>query len=143
MITLQAEFDNKNRALWPGQFVDASVVLTKIPNTIMVPSDALLVTQDGVSAFVAKDDGTVEIRPVEVGRKIKNMIVVEKGLTAGEKVVDSAQIKLVPGARIKIVSNEQYKAGPTSPKSGEQGAQGAQETGGSDKKSTEKQGQGS
>jgi len=143
MITLQAEFDNKNRALWPGQFVDASVVLTKIPNTIMVPSDALLVTQDGVSAFVAKDDGTVEIRPVEVGRKIKNMIVVEKGLTAGEKVVDSAQIKLVPGARIKIVSNEQYKAGPTSPKSGEQGAQGAQETGGSDKKSTDKQGQGS
>lgn len=143
MITLQAEFENKNRALWPGQFVDASVILTKTPNTIMVPSDALLVTQDGVSAFVAKDDGTVEIRKVEVGRKIKDMIVVEKGLSAGDKVVDSAQIKLFPGAKITIVSKEKYNAGPVPSDTGGAGGQGVKDESGKGKKDTEKQGQGS
>ncbi len=144
MITLQGEFDNKDHALWPGQFVDSTVVLAKTPDTIMIPSDALVVTQDGVSVFLAKEDNTVEIRKLTTGRKIADMTVVESGLNPGEKVIDSAQIKLFPGAAIKIVSKAVYDAGPADQSAAPKGA-GAESKGkdaGKNEAKTE-QGQGS
>ncbi|HGP6117838.1 TPA: efflux RND transporter periplasmic adaptor subunit, partial [Vibrio cholerae O1] len=96
-ITLQGEFPNKDRLLWPGQFVDASAVLTLTADTILVPSSALVTTQDGASAFLVKPDNTAEMRKLEIGRKVGPNTVVEKGIAAGEKVITSGQIKLFPG----------------------------------------------
>lgn len=114
-ITLQGVFPNTDRALWPGQFVDATVVLTDTVDTILVPSSAVANTQSGVSIFIAKPDNTVEIRPVTAGRKIGDKTVIEKGLAVGERVITSAQIKLFPGVPITIVGQESYKEGPVSP----------------------------
>ncbi|MHC1710618.1 MAG: efflux RND transporter periplasmic adaptor subunit [Solidesulfovibrio sp.] len=114
-ITLQGEFPNTDRKLWPGQFVDASVVLTDTVGTILMPSSALVTTQDGSSVFIAKADNTVELRKVEVGRKIGPNAVVEKGINPGEKIITSGQIKLFPGVPVKIVDQPTYKDGPVSP----------------------------
>ncbi|EHJ47264.1 efflux transporter, RND family, MFP subunit [Solidesulfovibrio carbinoliphilus subsp. oakridgensis] len=114
-ITLQGEFPNQDLLLWPGQFVNASVVLADTTDTILLPSSALVTTQDGASVFIAKADNTVEVRPVTVGRKIGPDTVVEKGVAAGEKVITSGQIKLFPGVPIKIVEPAAYKDGPVSP----------------------------
>ena len=114
-ITLQGVFPNADRALWPGQFVDASVVLAQTADTLLVPSSAVVATQSGASLFIAKPDNTVEIRPVTAGRKIVDQTVIEKGLAVGEKVITSGQIKLFPGVPIKIVDGATYKDGPVSP----------------------------
>jgi multidrug efflux system membrane fusion protein len=114
-ITLQGEFPNTDHLLWPGQFVDAAVVLTDTADTILVPASAVVTTQDGSSLFIAKADNTVEVRKVEIGRKIGAETVVEKGVKAGEKVITSGQIKLFPGVPITIVSDQTYKEGPVSP----------------------------
>ncbi|MYL81967.1 efflux RND transporter periplasmic adaptor subunit [Desulfovibrio aerotolerans] len=114
-ITLQGVFPNTDRALWPGQFVDATVVLTDTADTILVPSSAVANTQNGVSIFIAKPDNTVEIRPVTAGRKIGADTVIEKGLAPGERVITSAQIKLFPGVPLTVVAQESYKEGPVSP----------------------------
>jgi len=114
-ITLQGEFPNTDRLLWPGQFVDASVVLADTADTILLPSSALVTTQDGSSVFIAKADNTVEVRPVTVGRKIGPDTVVEKGVKPGDKIITSGQIKLFPGVPIKIIAPQSYKDGPVSP----------------------------
>jgi len=114
-ITLQGEFPNTDRKLWPGQFVDASVILTDTTGTILVPSNVLVTTQDGSSIFIAKPDNTVELRKIEVGRKIGSESVVEKGINPGDKVITSGQIKLFPGVPIKIIDPAAYKAGPVAP----------------------------
>ncbi len=114
-ITLQGEFPNADRMLWPGQFVDATVVLTETADTILVPSSSLVTTQDGPSVFIARADNTVEMRRVQIGRKVGPDTVVEKGLVVGEKVITSGQIKLFPGVPIKIVDPATYKEGPVSP----------------------------
>ncbi|MGE4538030.1 MAG: efflux RND transporter periplasmic adaptor subunit [Desulfovibrio sp.] len=114
-ITLQGEFPNKDKVLWPGQFVNASVVLTDTADTILLPSNALVETQDGSSIFIAKPDNTVEMRSITVGRKIGPDTVVEKGVSAGDKVITSGQIKLFPGVPVKIVSAQSYKEGPVPP----------------------------
>ncbi|HCR13963.1 MAG TPA: efflux RND transporter periplasmic adaptor subunit [Solidesulfovibrio sp.] len=114
-ITLQGEFPNTDRFLWPGQFVDASVVLADTADTILVPSSAVAETQDGSSVFIAKPDNTVEVRRITPGRKIGAETVVEKGVSPGDKVITSAQIKLFPGVPVKIVDAQAYKEGPVSP----------------------------
>jgi multidrug efflux system membrane fusion protein len=114
-ITLQGEFPNADRFLWPGQFVDASVILAETADTILVPSSAVAETQDGSSVFIAKPDNTVEIRKITAGRKIGAETVVEKGVSPGDKVITSAQIKLFPGVPVKIVDAQVYKEGPVSP----------------------------
>ena len=114
-ITLQGVFPNTDRALWPGQYVDASVVLTQTADTILIPSSAVANTQNGVSVFIAKSDNTVEVRPVTAGRKIGAETVIEKGVNPGDRVITSGQIKLFPGVPLTIVSQESYKEGPVSP----------------------------
>jgi multidrug efflux system membrane fusion protein len=61
--------------------------------------------QDGKFVFVVKPDMTVEARPVVPGRTIERDIVIEKGLSDGETVVTTGQLRLVPGSRVQIKTN--------------------------------------
>jgi multidrug efflux system membrane fusion protein len=115
MITVQAEFPNENRALWPGQFVEASVVLTIEQDKVLLPSDALMETQDGLSAFVVSPQKTVEMRKIKAGRKIGDQTVIESGVAPGDMVITSGQIKLFPGAPVNIITDKQYDDGPVPP----------------------------
>lgn len=101
-IKLRATFMNDKKRLWPGQFVNLVMTLTMQPNAIVVSSPAVQTGQGGQYVFVIKDDLSVELRPVVVGRTFGNMTVVEKGLQAGEKVVTDGHLRLVQGAKVEI-----------------------------------------
>jgi multidrug efflux system membrane fusion protein len=104
MILLKGTFANKERRLWPGQFVNVVLTLTTQPHAIIVPSQAIQTGQEGQYVFVVKPDLTVELRPVVVNRTLSNESIVEKGLQEGEKVVTDGQLQLVPGAKIEVKS---------------------------------------
>jgi len=98
-IRLKAAFDNKDGHLWPGQFVD--VVLTLDMETrIVIPSEAVQVSQQGSLVYVVKPDTSVEPRPVAAGETVGGKVVIEKGIAAGETVVTDGQSRLFPGAKI-------------------------------------------
>lgn len=101
MIRLKASFDNKNKHLWPGQFVNVVITLAIQSDAIVVPSEALQTGQQGQFVFVIKDD-IAENRPVTAGVTYENMTVIEKGLASGEQVVTDGQMRLMPGARVEI-----------------------------------------
>ncbi|MGD0885462.1 MAG: efflux RND transporter periplasmic adaptor subunit [Thermodesulfovibrionales bacterium] len=101
-IKLKATFVNKDKRLWPGQFVNAITTLTSQPNAIVVPSQALQTGQEGQYVFVIKSDLTVESRPVVPSRTVEGETVVGKGLQPGEQVVTDGQLRLVPGTKIEI-----------------------------------------
>jgi multidrug efflux system membrane fusion protein len=101
-IKLKAEFANKDRRLWPGQFVDASLTLANQPKAIVIPSQAVQTGQQGQVVFVVKPDMTVEVRPVTVDRSSDGQAVIAKGLTAGETVVTDGQLRLVPGSKVEF-----------------------------------------
>jgi len=101
MILLKGTFANKERQLWPGQFVNVVLTLTTQPNAIIVSSQAVQNGQAGQYVFVIKPDLTVELRPVVVNRTLNNESIIEKGLQAGEKVVTDGQLQLVPGAKVE------------------------------------------
>jgi len=101
-IKLKAVFNNGDRRLWPGQFINVALTLTTQSDAVVIPSEAVQVGQDGQHVFVVKPDKTVEVRPVTVSRTNEGEAVIGKGLQAGEQVVREGQFLLGPGARIEV-----------------------------------------
>jgi membrane fusion protein, multidrug efflux system len=110
-IKLKATFENADKTLWPGQFVNVSLDLTDRPNSVVVPSQAVLSGQSGQYIYVVKSDLSVEPRPVTTGITYQNYLVVEKGLSAGEKVVIDGQLQLFPGAKVEVKPQSGSTAG--------------------------------
>ena len=103
-ILLKARFDNQNHALWPGALVRVTLRVTVESNALVVPVSAVLTGQQGASVFVLGDSGTVHLKKVTVGYTNDSLIVLTGGVTAGEKVVTSGQVRLVDGAKAQAVA---------------------------------------
>jgi multidrug efflux system membrane fusion protein len=99
-IKLRAQFDNRDLALWPGQFVSASLQLYEQKDAIVVPATAVQTGPQGEFVFVFKADSTAETRKVTVDRHEGDLAVVAAGLRAGEKVVTRGQLRITPGAKL-------------------------------------------
>jgi membrane fusion protein, multidrug efflux system len=123
-IKLKAEFANRDRRLWPGQFVDVALTLAQQPNAIVVPSQAVQNGQQGPFVFVVKPDMTVDARSVVLNRSSDGQAVIDKGLSAGEQVVTDGQLRLVPGAKVqaKEASAPKAPAQPSNPPKNTQAA---------------------
>jgi multidrug efflux system membrane fusion protein len=99
-IKLKATFDNRDRALWPGAFVQTTLLLTTEPHAIVVPSAAVQAGQQGPYVWVVDDQGVAQMRPVTTERVEGNESVIASGLKAGEVIVTDGQLRLTPGARV-------------------------------------------
>jgi multidrug efflux system membrane fusion protein len=101
-IRLKGTFPNPNRQLWPGEFVRVTLRLATRPNALVIPSQAVQTGQDGQYVFVVEQDHTVEARPVVVGIRVDQDLVIEKGLQPEEVVVTEGQLRLAPGSRVQM-----------------------------------------
>ena len=101
-IKLKGTFENPEKRLWPGQFVNVILTLTTRPKAILVPSQAIQTGQEGQYVFVVKPDFTVESRAVAVDQTLDNLSVVAKGIQPGETVVTDGHLRLVPGGKVEV-----------------------------------------
>ena len=101
-IALRAEFANRDERLTPGQFVEIALTLREIRGALVIPAEALQSGPNGAFVYVARDDGTVEARPVRAEPADARTMIALSGVAAGEKVVTDGQLRLVPGARYVV-----------------------------------------
>lgn len=101
-IKVKATFENADRRLWPGQFLNVTVTLKTDAHSVVVETPAVQNGPQGTYVFVVKPDKTVEMRPIAVDRQAGPETIVKTGLTAGETVVTDGQLRLVPGSRVSI-----------------------------------------
>jgi len=94
--------DNETRSLIPGQFLQVSLTLEVIPGAVTVPLEAVQQGPEGSLIFVVKADDTVEARPVVVTVRQDQIAVIRQGVQAGETVVTDGQLRLSPGAKVRI-----------------------------------------
>ena len=99
---LKAVFENRDRSLWPNQFVNARLLLETKKNSIVVPSAAIQRGPQGAYVFIVKPDKTAELRPVKIAFTEGNMVAIESGLSAGDTVVTDGQDKLQTGSRVEL-----------------------------------------
>jgi multidrug efflux system membrane fusion protein len=100
-VRLKATFDNRDRVLWPGQFVRVTLKLGERPNAVLIPSQAVQSGQDGTFVYVVKPDQRVDIRQVAAIQRIGDESVIDRGIEPGETVVTEGTLRLVPGARVQ------------------------------------------
>ncbi len=101
-FSVRAEMPNPERALLPGQFTKVKALLDVRENALVVPAKALIVEKGGVYIYVLRKESTVEKRFIEIGPEIGNNVVVERGLVAGELIVDEGYHKLSPGMTVRV-----------------------------------------
>jgi multidrug efflux system membrane fusion protein len=103
-VKLKGTFANKDRRLWPGEFVDVSVNLAMQKNAIIIPTKAVQTGQQGDYVYVIKGDNTAEARPVTVAGTYQNVTLIAKGVNAGETVVVDGQLRVVPNGKVAVQS---------------------------------------
>jgi membrane fusion protein, multidrug efflux system len=99
-VKLKAIFKNAHNALWPGQYVDARVLVRTDRKAMIIPSVAVQLGPNGPFTFVVKSDSTVEIRPLKTGGESDGMTIVKSGLQLNEHVVTTNQYRLQAGTAV-------------------------------------------
>ncbi len=87
---------------WPGRFVNVRLVLSTIHQAVLIPSTAPQMSAKGSFVYVVKQDSTAEQRTVALGQRQGDLIVVEKGVEPGERVVTNGQLGVTPGGKVLV-----------------------------------------
>ncbi len=99
-IKVKATFSNKDNKLWPGQFVNASVLIDTRKNVLTVPSGAVQHGPNGLFIYVVQSNQTVKPVTVTILQDTGSFAVVGSGIADGDTVVTAGQSRLNDGARV-------------------------------------------
>ena len=99
---LKAMFANVDEKLWPGEFVNARLLLTTRKDVVVIPPVAVQRGPHGLFTWVVKPDNTVEPRAIETGTTSGDRTIITSGLNDGERVVTDGQYKLQTNSSVTI-----------------------------------------
>ena len=105
-IQLKANFPNKAHRLWPGELVNARLLLDTRHDGLTVPASVVQQGPQGAYAYVINPNNTVEIRPITVAQISEGQALINSGLTANEQVVIDGQYKLQPGTSVTVLHGQ-------------------------------------
>src|ERR1700732_2167886 len=105
-IQLKANFGNTANKLWPGELVNARLLVDTRHNGLTVPAGVVQQGSKGPYAYVVNPDSTVAIRPIKVAQITDGQALIDSGLKANEQVVVDGQYKLQPGTHVTILHGQ-------------------------------------
>ena len=100
-LQIRALCSNSGREILPGSFANVQLVLKKIENAIMIPSEALIPDIKGQSVFVFKNGKAISL-PVETGIRTDQNVQLTSGVSEGDTVITSGMLQLKPGMPVQI-----------------------------------------
>lgn len=110
-VQLKARFPNREHRLWPGQQVEARLVLGVDAGALSLPAAAVQRSQEGLFVYVVGAEDKVRMQSVSMREVDVDQVQVTQGLKAGERVVIDGQYRLTPGARaVEVVDKPQAAA---------------------------------
>jgi membrane fusion protein, multidrug efflux system len=102
-ITLKGIIPNSAKRVIPGQFVNVELFLGTVNDATVVPSQSVEQGQVGQFVYVVKPDMKVDFRPVVTGATVDGETIITSGLKPGETIVTDGQLRLKPGAGVRII----------------------------------------
>ena len=101
-VNLRATMSNPDRHFWPGQFVDVKLILSTEKGAVLVPTQATQISQRGPFVYVVKADDTAELRPVKLGQRQGDQIVITEGVAPNERVVLAGHMLVRAGSKVRV-----------------------------------------
>src|SRR5258708_17575131 len=105
-IQLKANFPNTAHRLWPGELVNARLLLDMRHDGLTVPAAVVQQGPKGAYVYVVNPDNSVAIRPIKVAQISDGQALIDSGLKASEQVVVDGQYKLQPGTHVTILHGQ-------------------------------------
>ena len=105
-IQLKANFPNNAHRLWPGELVNARLLLDTRHDGLTVPAPVVQQGPKGAYAYVINPNNAVEIRPISVAQISDGQALINSGLKANEQVVIDGQYKLQPGTHVTVLQGQ-------------------------------------
>jgi multidrug efflux system membrane fusion protein len=118
-VKLRATTSNEDHKFWPGRFVNVRLVMSVKKDAILIPAVAPQMSAQGTYVYVIKQDSSAELRPVKVGQKQGDMVVINSGLQPGENVVVNGQLGVTPGGKVHVNESRASEAPQQAEKGGE------------------------
>jgi membrane fusion protein, multidrug efflux system len=115
-IRLKASFDNADNALWPGLSVSTRLLVSTVPDAVLVTDNAVQRGPSGLYVYVVTPDSKAELRNVTVGPIEGGQALIEKGLSPGERVVTSGHYKVLPGGPVQVLQEQRTAETPAAGK---------------------------
>jgi RND family efflux transporter MFP subunit len=100
LVELQA--DNPDGVLWPGAFVEVQFHVPSNPETLRIPTTALLFTKNGTQVAEVQDDHRVALRTVKLGRNLGNDVEIQRGVSLAQRLIDNPQEFLSSGDVVQV-----------------------------------------
>jgi multidrug efflux system membrane fusion protein len=110
-IRLKAIFPNADDRLWPGEFVNARLLMETRSNAIVVPSSAVQRGPQGLYTWVVTPNNTAVVRQIRVGPTAEDLTIVDSGVSEGDRVVIDGQYKLQTNSPVSVTSPPAAGAG--------------------------------
>jgi membrane fusion protein, multidrug efflux system len=101
-VSLRATIPNAGHRFWPGRFVNVRLVLSTLHQAVLIPATAPQMSAKGSFVYVIKQDQTAEQRPVTLGQRQQDLVVIESGVQAGDTVVINGQLGVTPGGKVLV-----------------------------------------
>ncbi len=111
-VKLRATIGNGDHRFWPGRFVKVRLILRTQQGAVLGPAAAPQLSAKGPFVYVVKEDLTAELRPVTLGQRQGDLVVVEQGVTPGERVVVTGQLGVTPGGKVRVEDSRPAGASP-------------------------------
>jgi multidrug efflux system membrane fusion protein len=99
---LKATFANDDEKLWPGEFVNARLLVDTVRNALTVPDAAIQRGPNGLFAWTLSTDNKAAPKPIQVGPSVGGRTIVTSGLDEGQRVVTGGHYKLRNNAPVSI-----------------------------------------
>lgn len=124
-VKLKATFANRDRKLWPGEYVDVVMDLSTIRDATIIPTKAIQSGQQGQFVYVVSAQNTAESRVIVSGATYQDVTVINKGVAPGDRVIVEGTMRVAPNSAVKVQSTVPTGAAPNASQGSEGPSTGA------------------
>jgi membrane fusion protein, multidrug efflux system len=117
-VKLRATLANADRYFWPGRFAKVRLILSTQRDAVLVPAEAPQQSAKGFFVYVIKADSSAELRPVKLGQRQGDLVIIQEGVKAGERVVVKGHLGVTPGGKVQIAQTSDASTSPPAAKTG-------------------------
>ena len=102
-VKLKAEFANQTDALFPNQFVNIRMMVRTLPDALTISAAAVQQGNRGAFVYVVESDGLASVKPVKIGDRSGERVVILDGIKVGDRVVLEGTDRLRAGAKVRVI----------------------------------------
>jgi multidrug efflux system membrane fusion protein len=106
-VKLRANFDNRDGALFPNEFINAKLLVQEKRGVTLIPTAAVQRNSQRTYVFFVKPDSTVTVRTITLGTTEGDDSEVTSGLKPGDEVVMTGVDRLQEGTKVRFQKTKQ------------------------------------